>query len=733
MAQTSAVAAVPVASRIDPSTRVLAGLIAGVAVGLFIGERAAALQICVDAYMKLLQMTVLPYITLSLVGGLGALTRTEAARLGTRVALVLLALWTMALLAVFSFPAMFPHIQTASFFSSTLLDDESALDLVGLYIPANPFNSLANNIVPAVVLFSALLGIALIGIPDKERALETMDVLSRAVSRVARWIVSLTPFGLFAIAAVTAGTFDPRQAAQLQMYLLAYVIVSLLLALWVLPGLVAAVTPVPHRALLAHTRNALIVAFTTGSLFVVLPLLTEQTRQLLRDHTNIATQDHRLVDVIIPASFNFPHTAKLLSLSFVLFAAWFTGTTLLPARYPALAATGVLVLFGNLNVAMPFLLDMFRIPADTFQLFLATGVVNARFGTLLSAVHTVAMGLLGTCAAVGVLRFDRRKLLRFAVITLVLAAATIGGTRAFVSRFVNPAYDKDKVLAGMQALRNRGHAQVYRTAPPPLPSFSGSVLDRVRSRGMLRVGYFDGSLPYAFTNSSGELVGFDIEMALQLARDLGVELELVPASRRLLDHGLDPSTCDLVMSGTAVTADRAVHVLFSTPYLDETLAFLVPDHDRTRFSSWDDIRSARSLRLGVVRAPYYLHKVRAELPDVEIVPIDEPDQMFQPRTPPLDAILFTAERGSAYTLLHPEYSVAVPKPRLAKVPLAYVIGGRDAALASVVDTWIDLKRKDGTIDELFAHWILGRDATPHQRRWSVMDDVLKWRNNPANP
>jgi ABC-type amino acid transport substrate-binding protein len=101
--------------------------------------------------------------------------------------------------------------------------------------------------------------------------------------------------------------------------------------------------------------------------------------------------------------------------------------------------------------------------------------------------------------------------------------------------------------------------------------------------------------------------------------------------------------------------------------------------------------------------------------------------MFQPRTPPLDAIVLTAERGSAYTLLHPEYSVVVPKPRPFKIPLAYVIAGRDDALADVVNTWIDLKRKDGTIDDLFEHWILGRNAAPHQRRWSVLDDVLHWR------
>ena len=92
----------------------------------------------------------------------------------------------------------------------------------------------------------------------------------------------------------------------------------------------------------------------------------------------------------MPASFNFPHTAKLLSLSFVLFAAWFAGARCRRPQYPALAGTGVLVLFGSVNVAMPFLLDMFSIPADTFQLFLATSVVNARFGTLLSAMHMIA-------------------------------------------------------------------------------------------------------------------------------------------------------------------------------------------------------------------------------------------------------------------------------------------------------------------------------------------------------
>jgi ABC-type amino acid transport substrate-binding protein len=180
------------------------------------------------------------------------------------------------------------------------------------------------------------------------------------------------------------------------------------------------------------------------------------------------------------------------------------------------------------------------------------------------------------------------------------------------------------------------------------------------------------------------------------------------------------------MSGTPITADRAVRVLFSTPYLDETLAFVVPDHRRAEFPSWDAVRAAGSLRIGVPDAPYYVNKIRAQLPAAAIVAVASAAQLFEPRVPPLDALVLTAERGSAYTLLHPEYSVVVPGPRPLKVPLAYVVAGHDQALATLVDAWIDLKRKDGTIDELFAHWIQGRDATPHHRRWSILDDVLHW-------
>ena len=123
-----------------------------------------------DGYVKLLQMTVLPYITLSIITSLGALGYDQVKTLGLRAGAVLIGLWCFALVFTFLIPLRFPTTETASFFSTTLVERRPPFNFVDLFIPSNPFYSLSNNIVPAVVLFSVFLGVALIGV-ERKRAL----------------------------------------------------------------------------------------------------------------------------------------------------------------------------------------------------------------------------------------------------------------------------------------------------------------------------------------------------------------------------------------------------------------------------------------------------------------------------------------------------------------------------------------------------------------------------------
>jgi Na+/H+-dicarboxylate symporter/ABC-type amino acid transport substrate-binding protein len=717
---------------VSRSRKILLGLVLGIATGLFLGERAAWFQPIADGYVKLLQMTVLPVITVSIISGLGSLTHAEARILALRAGGVLLLLWGLALVIAFLFPLMLQPMTTASFFSTTLIEPPRSFDLVELYIPANPFYSLANNIVPAVVLFSIVTGIALIGATGKPKLIEVLAVVRDALSRAATYVVRLTPIGLFAIAATFTGTLSIDQMARIQIYLIGYVALSLLISLWILPGLIATLTPIPYRRVLSQLQDALITAFVTSDLFIVLPQLTEQSKALAHEYGLTGDREHA-ADVIVPASFNFPHTGKLLTLTFIFFAAWFTDVTVRLSQYPQLAFSALLAFFGSLNVAVPFLLDLFRIPSDTFQLFLATSVVNSRFGTLMAAMHTVAMAILGTWAMAGALRLEPRRLVRYAVISVLLTAATIGSVRLLVGRMIDQGYEGNQVLGRMH-LGDLGPTPQLVPSPPDaaVPAAADratarAVLDDINDRGVLRAGILPDSLPFAYRNASNDYVGFDIAMAQVLARELHLQLQLVPLTRESWRDAVSSGGCDLVMSGVALTTERAADTTFSQPYLDETIALIVPDHARDQFATWNGLRARPHLRLGIVDVPYYVDKVVAAFPDAEVTRFQSVETMFTDgQARGLDGFVLTAERGSSWTLLHPELSVVVPTPGLVKVPLAYPVARRDAAFAAFIDIWIDLKKKDGTIQRLYDYWILGRDAVQAKPRWSVIRNVLHW-------
>jgi ABC-type amino acid transport substrate-binding protein len=86
----------------------------------------------------------------------------------------------------------------------------------------------------------------------------------------------------------------------------------------------------------------------------------------------------------------------------------------------------------------------------------------------------------------------------------------------------------------------------------------------------------------------------------------------------------------------------------------------------------------------------------------------------------------SAEVGSAWTLLYPEYQVVVPKPVLSLLPLGYAVALGDTEMADFLNHWIDLKRKDNTIEKTYNYWILGQGVTIKEPRWSIIRNVLHW-------
>jgi ABC-type amino acid transport substrate-binding protein len=393
--------------------------------------------------------------------------------------------------------------------------------------------------------------------------------------------------------------------------------------------------------------------------------------------------------------------------------------------------SGLVTLFGSTSGAIPFLLDLFRVPADTFQLYLATGVVNARVGSLVAAMHMVAVALLGTCAVIGALRWRLARIAPFAAATVAVTIVAVGGARVMAATLLRQPPSNADVLDRLQVTRLAKEVVTRRPPPPVAGRPAVSRLEAIATAQVLRVGYLADALPFAYFNADQALVGLDIALMHHLARELGVGLHFLPVVRTALEQPdgvaaqLQSGDCDIVVGGMAVTVTRARLLQLSQAYLSETLGFVVRDERRRQFESWPAIRARGELTIAAPAVPYYMDTLQQRLPAARLVPIETAAKIFDSDNG-IDAIAMPAERGSAWTLRYPKYSVVVPAPDLIKVPLVFAVPPDEPELAALVNTWIDLKRSDGTIQALYDYWILGRAAASAPPRWSIIRDVLHW-------
>ena len=98
----------------------------------------------------------------------------------------------------------------------------------------------------------------------------------------------------------------------------------------------------------------------------------------------------------------------------------------------------------------------------------------------------------------------------------------------------------------------------------------------VRKKGVLVLGTDPQFQPFEFTNDRGEIVGFDIDIAREIARDLGVRLEVRSVGfDALMPAAVTSGRVDMAMSGITITAERGKVVSFSEPYFKSAQVFIV--------------------------------------------------------------------------------------------------------------------------------------------------------------
>ncbi len=102
----------------------------------------------------------------------------------------------------------------------------------------------------------------------------------------------------------------------------------------------------------------------------------------------------------------------------------------------------------------------------------------------------------------------------------------------------------------------------------------------IKAKGNIVLGLDDAFPPMGFKDESGQIVGFDIDLATEVAKRMGVELKLQPIDWKAKEMELNNKNIDVIWNGLSITEDRLKTILFSTPYMENKQIVVVLDKSK---------------------------------------------------------------------------------------------------------------------------------------------------------
>ncbi|RXJ65417.1 amino acid ABC transporter substrate-binding protein [Halarcobacter ebronensis] len=94
-----------------------------------------------------------------------------------------------------------------------------------------------------------------------------------------------------------------------------------------------------------------------------------------------------------------------------------------------------------------------------------------------------------------------------------------------------------------------------------------STLNQILERGELQVCMEPGYMPFEMKDKKGRIIGYDVDFAKQMAKDMGVKLKLLPTAWDGIIAALVTGKCDIIMSGMTITQQRNLKINFANPYV----------------------------------------------------------------------------------------------------------------------------------------------------------------------
>ena len=230
-----------------------------------------------------------------------------------------------------------------------------------------------------------------------------------------------------------------------------------------------------------------------------------------------------------------------------------------------------------------------------------------------------------------------------------------------------------------------------------------SALNEILDAGVLKFGTTGDWNPMSVRNpATNSYEGFDVDVANELAKDLGVEVQFVPTDWKTLVNGVVAGQYHMTGSAS-ISAARMKVAGFSESYIAvEIMPFTTPDK-ADMFDGYESINQP-DVRVATTLGTTFEALVKEWFPEAVIKVVEAPARGFQEVLAGRADVFITSNIEGA-TLSSKFGTVRVPGagPR-APSPIAMLLPQNDQVWINYVNNWVKLKQAKGFFDETKAKW-----------------------------
>jgi polar amino acid transport system substrate-binding protein len=235
-----------------------------------------------------------------------------------------------------------------------------------------------------------------------------------------------------------------------------------------------------------------------------------------------------------------------------------------------------------------------------------------------------------------------------------------------------------------------------------------STIEQVMKRGVLRVG-MSTFKPWAMKDKTGKLIGFEIDVATRLAKDMGVQIEFVPTQWSGIIPALLTGKFDVIIGGMSITPERNLKVNFSIPY-DYGLMSMVASKKLAfgykGVESFNRPEVIITARLGTTAAA----AANNHMPQAQKKFFDNEAQVIQEvLNEKAHAAVASAPLPEEQVLKYPDKLFLPVKGPIAKEPIGFAVRKGDFDTLNYFNNWIRVVQEEGWLAERRHYWFETRD------------------------